>query len=209
MNQNLQAVCEKLCERGFLAEVVPTPEDARNRILDLIGDRSVGIAGSATVRDLGLYEALTARGNTVYWHWKVEKPQVEATRIAAIGADVYLCSTNAVTEDGRLVNIDGTGNRLAGMIYGPKTVILTVGRNKLVKDFDEAIARIKRDACGPNARRQNFKTPCSIDNVCRDCRPPVRMCNVTAITEYPSRRHEAYRIILPRAPLFSEAGRCL
>lgn len=196
MNFDLNAVAKRLNERGFLADVCKTPEEAKGLILNYIGDRSVGIAGSATVRDLGLYEALTARGNTVYWHWKVEKPQVEQTRINAIGADVYLCSSNAITEDGRLVNIDGTGNRLAGIIYGPKTVILAVGRNKLVKDYEEAIARIKRDACGPNARRQGFKTPCSIDNVCRDCRPPVRMCNVTAITEYPSRRHQAFRIIL-------------
>ena len=143
MNTELEAVAKRLCERGFLAEVVGTPEEAKQKILEYIGDRSVGIAGSATVRDLGLYDALTERGNTVYWHWKVEKPQVEQTRINAIGADVYLCSTNAVTEDGRLVNIDGTGNRLAGMIYGPKTVILAVGKNKLVKDYEEAIARIK------------------------------------------------------------------
>ena len=196
MEYDLNAVAKRLNERGFLADVCKTPEEAKALILGYIGDRSAGIAGSATVRDLGLYEALTARGNTVYWHWKVEKPQVEETRINAIAADVYLCSSNAVTEDGRLINIDGTGNRLAGIIYGPKTVILAVGRNKLVKDYDEAIARIKRDACGPNARRQGFKTPCSIDNVCRDCRPPVRMCNVTAITEYPSRRHQAFRIIL-------------
>lgn len=196
MNAELEAVKNRLCKRGFLAEVVDTPEEAKQRILEYIGDRSVGIAGSATVRDLGLYEALTARGNTVYWHWKVEKPQVEETRIAAIAADVYLCSTNAVTEDGRLVNIDGTGNRLAGMIYGPKTVILAVGKNKLAKDYDDAIARIKRDACPGNARRQGFQTPCALTGKCLDCRPPARMCNVTAITEYPSRRHKEYRIIL-------------
>ena len=196
MNKELQAVCEQLCARGFLAEVVDTPEEAKRRILDYIGDRSVGIAGSATVRELGLYEALTERGNTVYWHWKVEKAQVEQTRINAIGAQVYLCSTNAVTADGKLVNIDGTGNRLAGMIYGPKTVILAVSRNKLVKDYPAAIARIKREACPGNARRQGFQTPCALTGVCHDCRPPARMCNVTAITEYPSRRHEAYRILL-------------
>ena len=133
MNSELLAVAKRLNERGFLADVVNTPEEAKNLILDYIGDRSVGIAGSATVRDLGLYEALTARGNEVFWHWKVEKPKVEETRVKAIAADVYLCSSNAITEDGRLINIDGTGNRLAGMIYGPKTVILAVGRNKLVK----------------------------------------------------------------------------
>ena len=201
MHTELEQVAKRLCARGFLAEVVATPDEAKQKIMDYIGDRSVGIGGSATVRQLGLYEALTERGNTVYWHWKVEKPQVEQTRIAAIGAEVYLCSTNAVTEDGRLVNIDGTGNRLAGMIYGPKTVILAVGRNKLVKDYDDAIARIKCEACPDNARRQGFQTPCAITGVCHDCRPPVRMCNVTAITEYPSRRHQAFRIILIDEPM--------
>ena len=196
MNSELLAVAKRLNERGFLADVVNTPEEAKNLILDYIGDRSVGIAGSATVRDLGLYEALTARGNEVFWHWKVEKPKVEETRVKAIAADVYLCSSNAITEDGRLINIDGTGNRLAGIIYGPKTVILAVGRNKITKDYESAIARIKRDACPGNARRQGFQTPCALTGECYDCRPPARMCNVTAITEYPSRRHEAYRIIL-------------
>ena len=109
MEYDLNAVAKRLNERGFLADVCKTPEEAKALILGYIGDRSAGIAGSATVRDLGLYEALTARGNTVYWHWKVEKPQVEETRINAIAADVYLCSSNAVTEDGRLINIDGTG----------------------------------------------------------------------------------------------------
>ena len=196
MNSELLAVAKRLNERGFLADVVNTPEEAKNLILDYIGDRSVGIAGSATVRDLGLYEALTARGNEVFWHWKVEKPKVEETRVKAIAADVYLCSSNAITEDGRLINIDGTGNRLAGIIYGPKTVILAVGRNKITKDYESAIARIKREACPGNARRQGFQTPCALTGVCHDCRPPARMCNVTAITEYPSRRHEAYRILL-------------
>lgn len=196
MTADLAAVAKNLNARGFLAEIAKTPEEAKNLILNYIGDRSVGIGGSATVRDLGVYDALIERGNTVYWHWKVEKPQVEQTRINAIAADVYLCSSNAITEDGRLVNIDGTGNRLAGMIYGPKTVILAVGRNKITKDCESAIARIKRDACPGNARRQGFQTPCALTGECHDCRPPARMCNVTAITEYPSRRHEAYRIIL-------------
>lgn len=196
MIADLAAVAKKLNARGFLAEIAKTPEEAKNLILNYIGDRSVGIGGSATVRDLGVYDALIERGNTVYWHWKVEKPRVEQTRINAIAADVYLCSSNAITEDGRLVNIDGTGNRLAGMIYGPKTVILAVGRNKITKDCESAIARIKRDACPGNARRQGFQTPCALTGECHDCHPPARMCNVTAITEYPSRRHEAYRIIL-------------
>ena len=191
-----EALSKALKARRFLPEVYDTAEEAKAAALSIIGTKSVGIGGSATVRDMGLAEALQANGNEVCWHWLAAKEAKQAARDKALNADVYMCSANALTTDGRLVNIDGTGNRLAGMIYGPKTVILAVGRNKLVKDYDEAIARIKRDACGPNARRQHFQTPCSIDNVCRDCRPPVRMCNVTAITEYPSRRHQAFRIVL-------------
>ena len=88
MFDQLNAVAKRLNERGFLADVCKTPEEAKELILNYIGDRSVGIAGSATVRDLGLYEALTERGNEVYWHWKVEKPKVEETRISAIAARV-------------------------------------------------------------------------------------------------------------------------
>ena len=190
------ALTKALSSRRFLPEVYDTAEEAKRAALEIIGMKSVGIGGSATVRDMKLAEALQENGNEVYWHWLAAKEAKQAARDKALNADVYMCSTNALTMDGRLVNIDGTGNRLAGMIYGPKTVILAVGRNKLVKDYDEAIARIKRDACGPNARRQGFQTPCALTNECHDCRPPVRMCNVTAITEYPSRRHAAYRIIL-------------
>ena len=98
----------------------------------------------------------------------------------------FVCSTNAVTRDGRLVNIDGTGNRVAGMFAGPKKVILFIGKNKLVEGgLDEAIARIKRVACPANGRRLNTNTPCALTGECTDCASPRRMCKITSIIEYP------------------------
>ena len=104
----------------------------------------------------------------------------------AAHADWFVCSTNAVTRDGRLVNIDGTGNRVAGMFAGPKKVILFIGKNKLVEGgLDEAIARIKRVACPANGRRLNTNTPCALTGECTDCASPRRMCKITSIIEYP------------------------
>ena len=194
---DMQTVIENLNKRGFRAEYCATAAEAKARALSLIGRRSVGIGGSATVRDLGLYEALKAQGNPVYWHWKVEKSEVGAERARAIGADVYMCSSNAVLEDGRLINIDGTGNRTAGLTFGPETVIMIVGKNKLVSGgLDDAVTRIKREACAKNAQRQGFKTPCALTGVCTDCHSAQRMCCVTYIHEAPCKSQKDFYVLL-------------
>ena len=96
--------------------------------------------------------------------------------------DLFLLSANAMTEDGVIVNIDGTGNRVAASIYGPKRVVYVVGRNKLVAGgVLEAIARAKKCACPPNCRRLAKKTPCAELGVCADCDSADRICKVTAI----------------------------
>lgn len=193
----LQTVIQNLNDRGFLAEYCETGADAKARALEIIGGRSAGIGGSATVRDLGLYEALKAQGNEVYWHWKVEKSEVGAERKRALDADVYLCSANALLEDGRPVNIDGTGNRAAGLVYGPGTVIMIIGRHKLVSGgLDDAIERIKREACAQNARRQGFHTPCAVTGVCSDCRSKQRMCCVTYVHDTPCKCQQAFHVLL-------------
>lgn len=143
------ALTHALLTRRFLPQVFDTAAEAKAAALQIIGTKSVGIGGSATVRDMGLAEALQARGNEVSWHWLVAKEAKQAARDKALTADVYLSSTNALITDGRLVNIDGTGNRAAGLIYGPHEVIVIAGRNKIVGSLDEAIARIKRCACPP------------------------------------------------------------
>ena len=96
--------------------------------------------------------------------------------------DLFLLSANALTADGRIVNIDGRGNRVAASICGPKRVVYVIGRNKIVEGgVDEAIARIKRCACPPNCRRLGKKTPCALTGVCGDCDSPDRICKVTAV----------------------------
>ena len=136
------ALTHALSSRRFLPEVFDTAAEAKAAALRIIGSKSVGIGGSATVRDMGLAEALQANGNQVYWHWLAAKEAKQAARDKALTADVYMCSTNALTTDGRLVNIDGTGNRAAGLIYGPHEVIVILGKNKIVGGLDEAIDRI-------------------------------------------------------------------
>ena len=140
------ALTKALSSRRFLPEVYDTAEEAKRAALEIIGTKSVGIGGSATVRDMKLAEALQENGNEVYWHWLAAKEAKQAARDKALNADVYMCSTNALTMDGRLVNIDGTGNRAAGLIYGPHEVVVIAGTNKIVNGLDEAIDRIKRES---------------------------------------------------------------
>jgi NAD-dependent dihydropyrimidine dehydrogenase PreA subunit len=107
---------------------------------------------------------------------------MDEAREKASRADVYLSSTNALTEEGKLVNIDGLGNRVASMIYGPKKVYILCGINKITKNLDEALQRIK-DNTYKNARRLKLETPCAYTEKCTDCSSPQRMCSVTTIIE--------------------------
>ena len=195
------ALSKALSSRRFLPELYDTAEEAKAAALRIIGGKSVGIGGSATVRDMKLAEALQENGNEVYWHWLVPKEAKKAARDEALKTDVYLCSTNALTIDGKLVNIDGTGNRAAGMVYGPPEVIVIVGRNKIVESLDEALERIKRYACPPNARRQAFDTPCARTGRCYDCRTEERMCNVTFILEAPTKPVKAFHVLIVKEDL--------
>ena len=171
-------------KRRFIVHSAANAAEAKEIGLSLIGDHSVGFGGSVTVTELGLYEALQNNGNAVFWHWKADDRR--KAQVGAAHADWFVCSTNAITRDGRLVNIDGTGNRVAGMFAGPKKVILFIGKNKLVEGgLDDAIARIKREACPPNARRLGLATPCALTGKCVDCASAQRMCKVTSVIEYP------------------------
>ena len=200
-NINYEALVKALKGRRFLPEVFDTAAEAKAAALRIIGTRSVGIGGSATVRDMGLAEALQANGNEVYWHWLAAKEAKQAARDKALNADVYMCSANALTTDGRLVNIDGTGNRAAGLIYGPHEVVVIVGKNKIVNGLDEAIDRTKRDACPANARRLGLDTPCAKTGQCYDCRTTARMCNVTFILEAPTRPVKAFHVLIVKEDL--------
>ena len=193
---NIDSVVSNLNKRRFIARRFETAADAKAEMLNIIGNRSVGIGGSGSVNSTGIYDTLREQGNTVYCHTFVPKEEKAAVRRAAMDTDVYLCSANAVTEDGVIVNIDGTGNRVAATIFGPETVIMLVGKNKLVKSIEDGVARTKRDCCPKNAKRQNFNTPCAVTGVCGDCKGEARMCNVTILHEYPTRHTKEFYVFL-------------
>ncbi len=192
----IDTVVQNLNKRRFLARRLSTAAEAKSEMLSIIGAKSVGIGGSNSVNGTGIYDTLKEQGNVVYCHTFVPQAEKQAARKAAMGADVYLCSANAVTENGLIVNIDGTGNRVAATIFGPETVILLVGKNKLVKSVEEGIARTKRDCCPKNARRIQVATPCAATGECADCSGEARMCNVTIIHEYPTRHTKSFYVFL-------------
>ena len=99
-----------------------------------------------TIKELGIYDLLQERGNTVFWHWQVPPEQMKETVYRAAGADCYLCSANALTADGKIINTDGAGNRVGSTIFGPRRVIFVVGENKLVRDEEEGRERIRKVA---------------------------------------------------------------
>ncbi len=185
MEEKYRQVVEALEKRGIKAVFIPTKEEARQMLLDRIpAGASVGIGGSMSIQELEVEEELATKGCEVLWHWRGSCPeQVNSLRRRALTCDFYLASSNAITQDGRLVNIDGTGNRVMGMVYGPPRVILVVGINKLSTDLEGALDRVRREASPPNARRLKLKTPCAITGECNDCTSPDRMCKVVTIIE--------------------------
>ena len=140
---------------------------------------TVGIGGSVTFREeMGIVELLRKRGNYVCDHHDAgEDPalRLELKRKQR-GMDVFLSSVNALTSEGVLVNLDGGGNRVAGMCSGPKKVIIVAGTNKIVDSLDLAIHRTRHQAAVLNAMRLQRKTPCTETGVCSDCNSPERIC---------------------------------
>lgn len=189
---------KRLQWRGLETIVVPTGEEAQNYILHLIGDgSSVGIGGSVSLEQIGIYEKLLEKRCPVFWHSKSTSPaEGEAARRKALSADFYLCSANAVTKGGKIVNVDGKGNRIAAIAYGPETVIFLVGKNKLVKGgVKEAFYHIHHVICPKNAKRLNFDLPCGRNEPCTKCTPPQRMCNLSLIIDHVPRNRK-YVVIL-------------
>ncbi|MCQ2511847.1 MAG: lactate utilization protein, partial [Lachnospiraceae bacterium] len=139
---------------------------------------TVGIGGSVTVQDMGLYELLSNH-NDIYWHWNnIPGLDKQETYKRAQVADIYLSSVNGLAETGEIINIDGTCNRVSAIMYGHKKVYLIVGANKLAPDYDSALYRARNIAAPLNAQRLNRKTPCAEKaDKCYNCSSPDRICN--------------------------------
>lgn len=187
------SVCKALNAHGFKARYTASVADARKAVMELIPDgASVGVSGTVTARETGLMEVLAEKGCKVAHHWRPglspeEKKQI---LIDELMADWYVTSANAVTKDGVIVNIDGTGNRVAVMSWAPGKIIYIVGINKIVSNVESAVDRARNIASPPNARRTGVDTPCAKLGYCVDCNSPQRICNIFAI--------------MPRSPLGRE-----
>jgi len=181
-----QLALTALKANGFEVIYADNANEALDKVMSFIPKRAkVGIGGSVTVRDIGLVEAIEKQSNTIFMDWgkPLELKEKIKVRKEALTSDVYLTSSNAITLQGQLVNIDGTGNRVSAMIFGPKKVIIVAGANKLVDTLDEALARIRNIAGPLNGKRLNLKTPCALTGKCTDCNSPDRMCKVKVILE--------------------------
>jgi len=172
--EDIQTVVKALKANNFNVQYLEKAADAVPLILDLIPpDATLEMAGSMSVVQLGLQDKLKERGNAGL---EFPKPGEIPSR-----KDVLLVSTNAVTLDGKLVNLDGMGNRVASMIYGVKKVILLVGQNKIVPDLNTALDRVQNLIAPYHAKYLGMKTPCSKTEECSDCDAPMRICNITTI----------------------------
>lgn len=168
VKQNLEA-------RGFRVSVFATAAEAADYLDSAIDNTSVGFGGSVTLEKMGLYERLE-RHDRVNWHWRPTVDGADA-RQAAMTAEHYITSVNGLAETGELINIDGTGNRVASTLYGHKKVWFVVGRNKLAPTYEEALWRARNIAAPKNAQRLKRKTPCAVKaDHCYDCKSPERIC---------------------------------
>jgi len=194
MDNNLKQVIEKrvmrtiknLEKRSMNGYFIKNIDELYRTINSIIPDESVvSVGGSMTLFESGVIEYLRARNVKFLDRYaeNLTKENIEQIYRESFFADGYFASTNAITEEGEIYNVDGRGNRVAAMIYGPKKVILIVGTNKIVKDIDEAIERNRRVSAPANVVRLNMDTPCHETGYCTQCNSPSRICNIYTIID--------------------------
>lgn len=182
--------------RGFAVSCFEAASKAVEYLNGVIDGATVGIGGSMTVKEMGLYERLKEH-NAVSWHLLPSEGKSTFDVIAEANAsDIYISSVNGLAETGEIINIDGTCNRIATILYGHKKVYLIAGVNKLAPDYDSALHRARNIAAPLNAKRLNKRTPCAVNaDRCYDCESPERICRgLSVLWEKPGRGE--YEIVL-------------
>lgn len=185
----LENVKDKLIKRGYKAEIIDSAEGIAKYIMNIIpSDATTGLGGSVTIREIGLDAMLKERGNKVFDHWDTslgkDAAAVAQARRSQLTCDYFITGLNAVTLDGRIINIDGVGNRVAAMTFGPAHVIAIAGINKIVKNVEEGLWRIKNIASPQNSKRLNLDTPCATKGYCMECGSAKSVCRVTTIFDH-------------------------
>lgn len=179
---NFTTLKDNLEKAGYSVAEFQTKEEATAYMNGQIDGQTVAFGGSVTIEQMGLYEALSSH-NEVIWHWAIPEGKTAAEVLAdARTTDVYVSSVNGVAETGEIVNIDGNGNRVAGIMYGHKKVYLLISENKVAKDYESALDRARNIAAPLNAKRLNKKTPCAVcADRCYNCSGPDRICNELSV----------------------------
>ncbi len=178
-------VIANLQKRQMEGYYCPTAQEAVETALSLLPKQAVvGFGGSITLAQTGMLDALKTRPLTQLLDRSAAQTDEEKENIyrSHFSADAYFMSSNAITAGGELVNIDGTGNRVAALIYGPKEVMILAGMNKIVPSVEEAISRVRNTATPPNCIRLARKTPCASTGICSDCLTPDCICSQIVIT---------------------------
>ncbi len=187
-NYDFTTLQKNLEEKGYTVHVFDGKESAADYINSQIHQKTVGLGGSVTIHQMNLYEKLSSH-NTVYWHdQKPDTMTIMETRTAASRAEIYISSVNGISENGEIVNIDNTGNRVAAISYGPSKVYLLIGSNKVTENLETAIYRARNISSPLNAKRLGRKTPCAVNGEkCYDCNSPERICrNLSVLWNKPT-----------------------
>ncbi len=190
-------VVKNLESRNMEAYFVKTKEEALKKALELIPEgSSISWGGTASAKEIGLLDAVHEGNYEVYDREDAQPPELKK-EIAhkALDCDFFIGSTNALAENGVMINIDGNANRVAAFAFGPKNVLLIVGMNKVVKSEEDAMSRARNEAAPINAQRFGLDTPCSKNGMCYDCKSPDCICCQILITRY-SRVAKRIKVIL-------------
>ncbi len=192
-----ETIIKNLQKRNMEGFYVETREEAIEKVMSLINqDDVVGWGGSFTIDELGIKNLLEEKNIKVIDRDKATSPEERKKLMKqALTSDVFLVSTNAITMDGELMNIDGNGNRIAAINYGPDSVIVVAGINKVVTKLDDALAKIRLDATVPNAFRTNSQTPCRVTGKCTECLSDQTLCCQILVTRY-SKPKNRIKVIL-------------
>ncbi|NIO29696.1 MAG: lactate utilization protein [Candidatus Latescibacteria bacterium] len=189
MEPDIQNLIERLGENNIPAVFVRNRREALEEVMSLIPEGSVvGFGDSLTLRQIGVVDALEEGSYTFLNPWSpgISVEENVKRKKRALTSDVFVTGTNALTLDGKIVNVDGHGNRVAAMLFGPSKVIIVIGINKIVSDLEAALERIRNYAAPLNVKRHpgfDPMPPCGETGICSDCTSPWRICNKTVIIE--------------------------
>jgi L-lactate utilization protein LutB len=175
---------EALNKNGFGAVFAENSAEAVKLIMDMINSgEKIGFGGSMTVSGLGIQSLAEKKGAAVLDHNApgITSEKKRETMVAQQTCDLFIASANAITLEGEILNVDGGGNRVSALTFGPKRALIVAGANKIVQDMQDAFTRVEMCASPRNVHRLGKKTPCAVTGKCEDCASPERICNVYSI----------------------------